>query len=37
MMVIVLNGLLIDRVIEKIEKNRKNKLTEQEETLKKVA
>ena len=37
MMVIVLNGLLIDRVIEKIEKNRKNKLTEEEETLKKVA
>ena len=37
MMVIVLNGLLIDRVIEKIDKNRKNKLTEEEETLKKVA
>ena len=37
MLVIVLNGLLIDRVIEKIEKNRKNKLTEEEETLKKVA
>lgn len=37
MMVIVLNGLLIDRVIEKIEKNRKNKLTEEEDTLKKVA
>ncbi|XTR37821.1 YitT family protein [Paraclostridium tenue] len=37
MMVIVLNGLLIDRVIEKIEKNRKNKLTEEEETTKKVA
>lgn len=37
MMVIVLNGLLIDRVIEKIEKNRKNKPTEEEETLKKVA
>lgn len=37
MMVIVLNGLLIDRVIEKIEKNRRNKLTEEEETTKKVA
>lgn len=37
MMVIVLNGLLIDRVIEKIEKNRKNKLIEEEETTKKVA
>lgn len=37
LLVIVLNGLLIDRVIEKIEKNRKNKLIEKEETLKKVA
>ncbi|MDU1540287.1 Uncharacterized BCR%2C YitT family COG1284 [uncultured Clostridium sp.] len=36
MMVIVLNGLLIDRVIEKIEKNRDNKLNK-EENLKKVA
>ena len=37
LLVIVLNGLLIDRVIEKIEKNRKNKLIEKEETVKKVA
>lgn len=34
-LVIVLNGLLIDRVIEKIEKNRNKKLEEQE--IKKVA
>lgn len=37
MLVIVLNGLLIDRVIEKIEKNRKNKLEQNEESLKEVA
>lgn len=37
LLVIVLNGLLIDRVIEKIEKNRKNKLIEKEENIKKVA
>lgn len=37
LLVIVLNGLLIDRVIDKIEKNRKNKLIEKEETIKKVA
>ena len=37
LLVIVLNGLLIDRVIEKIEKNRKNKSTKEEETIKKVA
>jgi uncharacterized membrane-anchored protein YitT (DUF2179 family) len=37
MLVIVLNGLLIDRVIEKIEKNRKNKLEQNEESLKEAA
>ncbi|GAA0865011.1 YitT family protein [Paraclostridium tenue] len=37
LLVIVLNGLLIDRVIEKIEKNRKNKPIKEEETIKKVA
>lgn len=37
LLVIVLNGLLIDRVIDKIEKNRKNKPIKEEETIKKVA